>query len=137
MAGKARSVTDAELAVLEVLWRLGQATRRQVTDELYPDGGTSHYATVQKLLERLEAKRCVKHVRREGVLVFSPRVNRESLIAQRLEHLADQLCGGSYTPLLQNLMQRKELSLTEIAELRAWLAAQPPANPRDAGPRSK
>ena len=56
MAVARPDVTDAELAVLEELWRLGSATRRQLADALYPGGGPAHYTTVQKLLERLEAK---------------------------------------------------------------------------------
>ena len=49
-------VTDAELAVLEVLWERGSATRRQLADALYPGGGPAHYTTVQKLIERLQTK---------------------------------------------------------------------------------
>ena len=52
-------VTDAELAVLEKLWAQPGATIRDVVDQLYPAGGVAHYNTVQKLLERLEAKKCV------------------------------------------------------------------------------
>ena len=53
-------VTYAELAVLKTLWELGPATIRQVCDRLYPGGETAQYATVQKLLDRLEAKSCVR-----------------------------------------------------------------------------
>jgi hypothetical protein len=38
-------VTETELAMLRVLWDRGEATRRQVTDALYPDGGEAHYST--------------------------------------------------------------------------------------------
>ena len=56
MARTPQDVTDAELAVLQILWDGGAATIRQLTDVLYPGGGTAQYATVQKLLERLEAR---------------------------------------------------------------------------------
>ena len=46
---------DAELAVLQTLWERGPCTIRQLADTLYPSGTDTHYATVQKLLERLEA----------------------------------------------------------------------------------
>src|SRR5437867_3096103 len=51
-----QDVTDAELAVLEVLWTQGPSSRRQIADVLYPGGQPAHYTTVQKLLERLESK---------------------------------------------------------------------------------
>ena len=56
MARAPRDVTDAELAVLLELWGRGPSSRRQLAEALYPRGGTAAYTTVQKLLERLEAK---------------------------------------------------------------------------------
>ena len=46
---------SGELDVLRALWEDGPATIRALTDRLYPRGGASEYATVQKLLERLES----------------------------------------------------------------------------------
>ena len=51
MAKPPQDVTDAELAVLQVLWSEGPATIRQLTETIYPDSGPGYYATVQKLLE--------------------------------------------------------------------------------------
>jgi predicted transcriptional regulator len=113
-----QDVTDTELSILEVLWDRGPATRRQVTDALYPAGENSHYATVQKLLERLEAKGCVRHRRvRDGVLVFTATVGREDLISRRLRDVAERLCGGSLTPLLMNLVRARPLTAGEVREL--------------------
>ena len=63
MARTPQDITDAELAVLQVLWDEGRRTIRELTDTLYPSGTGVHYATVQKLLERLEAKKFVKRDR--------------------------------------------------------------------------
>jgi len=49
-------VSEYELAILEVLWSHGQATIREITEEIYGKVSTTAYATVQKLLERLENK---------------------------------------------------------------------------------
>jgi predicted transcriptional regulator len=113
-----QDVTETELAILQVLWERGSATRRLITDSLYPDGGTAHYATVQKLLERLEAKGFVRHARSGGVLTFTAIVDREELISRRLRDMAEKLCGGSVTPLLMNLVRAKPLSAQEVDDLR-------------------
>jgi predicted transcriptional regulator len=120
MARTPQDVTDAELAVLQVLWEQGPATRRQITDALYPGGGPAHYTTVQKLLERLEAK---GHVSRggAGVLTFTAKLAREELISRRLGEVADKLCGGSLTPLLMNLVRNRPLSTRELRELQDFL----------------
>ena len=117
----AEDVTRTELAVLQVLWQTGSATRRQVADALYPGGGESHYATVQKLLERLEAKGFVRHRRDGNVLVFSAAVDRETLIGRRLRDVAEKLCDGSVTPLLTHLVRSKGLTPDEVNELQALL----------------
>src|SRR6266436_1362510 len=119
MARTPQDVTEKELAVLQVLWEQGPATRRQVTDVLYPGGGPAHYTTVQKLLERLEDKAYVTHVRGEGVLTFTAVVGREELISRRLQDVAEKLCGGSLTPLLMNLVRARPLTPQELHDLRA------------------
>jgi predicted transcriptional regulator len=117
----AEDVTRTELAVLQVLWQAGPATRRQVVDALYPGGGESHYATVQKLLERLEGKGFVRHRREGNVLVFSAALDREMLIGRRLRDVADKLCDGSVTPLLTHLVRSQGLTPKEIEELQTLL----------------
>jgi BlaI family penicillinase repressor len=112
-------VTDAEWAVLEVLWDQGPASVRQLADVLYPNGGPSEYATVHKLLERLEAKDIVGRKRTAGVYLFQPLVGRDALIGQQLETLVDKMCGGSLQPLLTNLIRAKRLKPAELRELLA------------------
>ena len=117
-------VTDTELAILQVLWDRGEATRRQITDALYPGGGEVHYATVQNLLGRLERKGFVRHDRGDGVLSFLAAVDRDELIRRRLRDLADKLCGGAVAPLVMNLVRSQPLSAAEVEELTAFLRDQ-------------
>lgn len=113
-------VTDAELSVLRVLWDTPNATIRELTDALYPDGGTSGYATVQKLLERLESKRYVKRARDAHAHRFSASVDRDVLIGRRLQAVAESLCDGSLAPLLNHLVKQK-LTEQELGALRALI----------------
>jgi predicted transcriptional regulator len=115
------AVTDAELRVLEALWDAGPATIRQLTDALYPGGGASHYATVQKLLERLEADRCVRRDRSAMTHVFTAALSRDELIGGQLRALAERLCGGSLAPLLTHLVTAERLSADDRKELRRLL----------------
>ena len=121
MARTPQDITDAELAVLQVLWEQGSCTIRLITDALYPQGTTAQYATVQKLLERLEHKGCVSRDRRPAVHVFSARLRREELVGRRLQAVAEKLCGGSWTPLLTHLVQHQRLTTAERRQLRALI----------------
>lgn len=121
MARTPQDVTDAELAILEQLWEHGPATIRELTDRLYPRGGRAHYATVQTLLERLEAKEFVRRDRAAAAHTFRAAVGREELIGRRLQATAEKLCGGSFTPLLMHLVRARKLSSRERKELRALI----------------
>jgi BlaI family penicillinase repressor len=121
MAKPAQDVTDAELAVLQVLWDHGPATIRQLTETIYPDGGPAYYATVQKLLERLEIKGCIRRQRASGAHMFSAAMKPGDLIGRRLQALAEKLCGGSLTPLLTHLVQAERLTARQRQELRAMI----------------
>jgi predicted transcriptional regulator len=118
MARTPQDVTDTELAVLQALWDGGSATIRQLTDGLYPGGGTAQYATVQKLLDRLELKGYVRRDRTPAAHTFQAAVPRDELIGRRLQDVAEKLCGGSLTPLLTHLVRARKLSDRERQELR-------------------
>src|SRR5688500_3619894 len=114
-------VTAAELAVLEVLWARGDISIREIALALYPGGGTSEYATVQKLLERLQSKGFVARDRRSFAHTFKPLVERGKLIGLELEKVAEKLCEGSMTPLLTHLVEMTNLSAEDRAALRHLL----------------
>ncbi|MFN0053526.1 MAG: BlaI/MecI/CopY family transcriptional regulator [Planctomycetales bacterium] len=121
MARTPKDVTDAELAILQVLWDSGSQTIRQLTDQIYPNGTGVHYATVQKLLERLDWKKFVKRNRTDWPHSFVAIVDRNDLINRRLRMTADTLCSGSLTPLLSNLVRASQLTAEERQSLRALL----------------
>lgn len=124
-------IPDAELAVLQALWQQGPTTIRQLADLLYPGGKAAQYGTVQKLLERLEGKGCVRRDRAPWPHVFEAIIDRESLIGWRLRQTAEKLCGGSMTPLLLHLLRAEPLSDAERRELWAFLEQLQRTTPRD------
>src|SRR6516162_1694035 len=121
MARTPQDVTEAELAILHLLWDHGPATIRRLTDALYPGGGAAQYGTVQKLLDRLESKGCVRRNRSAAAHTFAATVDREEIIGRRLRDVAEKLCGGSLTPLLTHLVRARNLSAREREELRALI----------------
>jgi predicted transcriptional regulator len=114
-------VTDAELAVLQQLWDIGPCTIRTLTERLYPPCSASCYATVQKLLERLEGKGCVTRDRSAAVHRFDAKVCRGELIARRLRAVAETLCGGSMRPLLAHLVRAGQLTAAERRAVRVLI----------------
>jgi predicted transcriptional regulator len=110
-------VTDAELAVLQLLWERGPSPVRRVAGVLYPGGGPSEYATAHRLLERLEEKGYVVREKAEGVFLFRAALDRDAVLGRHLETLVERMCGGSLQPLLSTLVKSKRLSAEELREL--------------------
>lgn len=120
MARKPQDVTDAELAILQVLWDRGSASVRELAETLYPPGSGSDLATVQNLLKRLEGKNCVQRDRSTWPHLFVPAIGRDELIGRRLQTTADALCAGSLEPLVTHLVTSR-LSEQERDRLRRLL----------------
>ncbi len=113
-----RDVTEAELGVLRVLWEQGPCSVRTIVDQFAAEGTPAQAPTVQKLLERLEAKEWVTRDRSESVQRFIALADRDELIGRRLQGIAEELCEGSLTPLLSHLVKRERLTASDKKALR-------------------
>lgn len=121
MTRKASDVTESELGVLQVLWGRGGQTIREVAAILEPADQDVYYATVKKLLERLEAKGFVRRQPQGIAYLYEATVGRDELVGQRLRILSESLCEGSVTPLLTQLAQHERLTKKQQAALRALI----------------
>ena len=115
------TLPNSELAVMELLWRKGRLTARQILELLYPDASRPQHGTVQRLLQRLAAKGFVVRDRSLGVNLFSPAISRESYASAQLESLANRLTQGSLVPIITRLVEDNKLSQGEIENLRRIL----------------
>src|SRR6185437_10384405 len=119
---KAITVTDAELAVLKVLWARGPLAAKAITEEIYPEGAESEFAAVHSFLQRLERKGLVARDRSSFVHVFSARASHAEVLGRELETLANRLGADSLAPLIMQLIDQRRLSQQEAAEIRKLLA---------------
>jgi predicted transcriptional regulator len=111
-------ITDTELDLMRQLWRRDEATIRELTDALYPEGGHSHYATVQSLLDRLHLKGFVDRRKRDRRNVYRATVSRAELAGRRLRATADALFDGAMAPLLTHLVNQGDLEPEDLGALR-------------------
>jgi BlaI family penicillinase repressor len=114
-------VSDAQLAVLQVLWERGPRTIRQLTDELYPEGSDALYSTVQKLLDRLEERGHVQRDRTTHAHRFRALTDRDAIVGHRLRTVAEKLTGGMMAPLLTHLVRAETLTRQEREQLRSLI----------------
>lgn len=121
MAAPREPIADAEMEVLKVLWTEGSLSARELTEAVYGEANASTIGTVQKLLQRLEAKGCVKRDRSQYVHRFAAKVTQAQVAGRQLELLAKKVADGSLVPFITHLVQAGRLSEQEKAEIRKLL----------------
>jgi BlaI family transcriptional regulator, penicillinase repressor len=114
-------VTDAELAVLKVLWARGPLPAKAIAEAIYPDGAESEFAAVHSFLQRLERKELVTRDRSSFVHIFSATASQADVLSEELKTLVERLGADSIAPLIMQLIDQKRLSKKEAAEIRKLL----------------
>jgi BlaI family penicillinase repressor len=110
------NITRFELEIMDVLWRLGEASVREVCDAL-AEKKRPAYTTVQTIVQRLEQKGAVRRTRKIGnALMFEPAVTKRSAYRRVLDDLLE-LFGGSAQPVVAQLLESGKLTLEDLKAL--------------------
>jgi len=112
--------TDAELAILRVLWDRGPSTVREVTDALQSERGTG-YTTALKLLQIMTEKRLVQRDDSQRTHVFAAVVPAEETQRQLVGDLLERAFRGSAQQLVLQALSSKKATRAELAEIRKLL----------------
>ena len=109
--------TDAELAILRVLWERGPCTVRQVHEQLARDRQAA-YTTALKLLQIMTEKGLVERDERERTHVYTARLSEAQTQRQLVRDLLDRAFGGSAGKLVMQALATKRASADELREIR-------------------
>lgn len=111
--------TDAELGILQVLWRIGPATVRQVHEEL--GGRGEGYTTVLKLLQIMHQKGLVSRDESQRAHVYEAAVSKDEAQQRMLGDLVQRLFEGSREQLVLQALGGGRTTPEELARIRALL----------------
>jgi len=112
--------TDAELAILRVLWRRGPSAVRQAHEALSQDRETG-YTTVLKLMQIMTEKGLVERDETERTHVYRTRLTQEQTQQQLVNDLLEKVFGGSASQLVLRAMAANPASADELAQIRRLL----------------
>jgi predicted transcriptional regulator len=115
-------ISEAEHAVMEVLWRESPLGAAEVAERVDPSRGWSD-RTVKTMLSRLLAKGVLAHEEEGRRYLYRPTVSRDDFIASESGRLLDRMFGGRLTPLVAHLAERDRLTSKDIEEIEALLKA--------------
>src|SRR5437879_13522142 len=112
--------TDAELAILTVLWERGPSTVRDVHDELNLHTATG-YTTVLKLLQIMTEKGLVVRDETQRAHIYEARYSEQKTQRQLLLDLPDRAFGGSAAKLVLQAPSGRKTSAAELSAIRDLL----------------
>lgn len=106
-----------QLLIMQVLWRKGRATAREITDALNESEPVAH-STVQTLLRGLEDKRSASHETQGRTFVFFPLVEEDKFQRNATHDLVERVFGGNVGSLVAHLLKNENIPSEELNEIR-------------------
>jgi predicted transcriptional regulator len=116
-----RKPTDAELAILRVLWTRGPSTVREVAEAM---GREDAYTTVLKLMQIMTDKGLVKRDDSTRTHVYKATSSEDKMQKQLVTELLDKVFAGSAAKLVLQALDASKASPEEVAEIRKLLDAR-------------
>ena len=114
--------TDAELAILSVLWSRGASTVREVHDQM-ADTKSVAYTTTLKTLQVMTEKGLTVREDHRGQHLYRPRQAEDETQRHLLSDLLDRAFGGSTSKLVIQALNTRPASDADLREIRRILAA--------------
>lgn len=112
--------TDGELEILQVLWRRGPSTVREVHEELREQTGTG-YTTILKLLQIMHVKGLVERKDDQRTHIYTASQEESKAKSGLVKDMIDRVFDGSASSLVMRAMDAKKPDKAELAEIRKAL----------------
>jgi BlaI family penicillinase repressor len=123
MRPKSDTLTGQELEIMKVIWRSGQATVREVYEDL-KTRRTIAYTSVQTMMNILETKGHLKKEPGEKAQTYIPVRPQQTVVRSMVREFVDRVFDGSARPLLVHLLKEKGLTAAERKELQKLLSKE-------------
>ncbi len=111
------SISEAEAAVMEVLWRSAPRSAEEIVEAVGTERDWRE-GTVKSLLNRLLKKQAIRAEKDGRRYLYSPLVAREAYVSQESEGLLDRLFDGRVAPLVAHFSAQQKLSKRDVEELK-------------------
>jgi predicted transcriptional regulator len=116
-----RKPTDAELAILRILWSRGPSTVRDVAVAMEREGA---YTTVLKLLQIMTEKQLVRRNESARTHIYEAAHSEEQMQQHLVTDLLDRAFDGSAATLVMRALSAKKTSAKDLADIRKLLKSK-------------
>jgi predicted transcriptional regulator len=114
------TLTEAELRIMDVLWRKGSGTVQQVLDWL-PAKPVLAYNSVLTTVRILEKKGYVSHAKDGRAHLYEPLIGRQEATRSEIRHLVSRFFRNSHEALVLNILEDEAIAAEDLKGLREML----------------
>lgn len=118
---RSQTLTDGELRIMDVIWKLDEASVKDVTAELNKTEAVA-YNTVQTMMGILRDKGFLSHRKEGRAFIYTPLINRQSARRTALVNMLSRFFDDSPSALVQNLLEDDTVDPMEIDRLRQMIS---------------
>ena len=115
--------TQRELDILRILWDRGEATVRDVYEQLRDEADIVQN-TVQAMLRTMEEKGQVTHYVSGRAFVYKPRLGKEKATRKLTQNLLDTVFNGAVDQLVDSVFSLRDPSAEELRHLEELITAK-------------
>jgi len=121
MTKKTIQPAELELQILQVLWRRGPCTVREVLESINGDKVRA-YTTILSTMQVMERKKLLRRKGTvSGAILYASRVDKQHVIGSALRQMLLSIFGGRPLAVVQHLLSEELVDANEIAEIRKML----------------
>lgn len=114
---RSKTLTEAELRLMEILWANGSSTVGDVVESL-PKGTPLAYTTVLTTLRILEQKGFVRHTKLGRAFTYEPIVDRDQVRSDILKHVVGLFFNNSRELLVVKMLEDGKIDARELKRLK-------------------
>lgn len=111
---------DVELEILQIVWGLGEASVKDVQDEIQKNRKVA-YTSVMTMMQLLTKKGYLSHRKESRSYIYTANIDPEKVKSGLLQRTLDYVFGGSVTDLVQHMVKQKQLSSDQLEEIKSMI----------------
>ena len=116
-------LTESEWSVIKAVWETEPCTAPAIQEKLFKPTGW-HYSTVRTLMDRMVVKGVLTAKKAGKLTIYQSAVTRAQAQHGELIYALKHAFNGALTPMVQCLLDSKDLKADELAELEAIIKAR-------------
>ena len=120
MRQKTSTLSGPQLDIMKVVWRLGEATVRDVYEDLRTQR-TIAYTTVMTTMKTMEARGHLKKRTEGRAFVYSAVTPEGKMLKRIVGDFIDRVFNGSAEPLLVHLVEERHLSEKDLGKIQRMI----------------